>query len=160
VRHIDLWQAPDTNLDPDIAFRPSPMWRACCVAFLGVALVRRSRFAAPLSGYRLSAGEPLSAFAARLTAPIWRDEIQQRNWICRTGAAIVTAAVVTAAVVTAVVAAGERTPARVETAACVKTAASVKTAAAGPDSARMTAAPAPREHGRSSDGNNHGDRCN
>jgi hypothetical protein len=154
VRHIDLWQAPDTNLDPDIAFRPSPMWRACCVAFLGVALVRRSRFAAPLSGYRLSAGEPLSAFAARLTAPIWRDEIQQRNWICRTGAAIVTAAVVTAAVVTAVVAAGERTPARVETAACVKT------AAAGPDSARMTAAPAPREHGRSSDGNNHGDRCN
>jgi hypothetical protein len=154
VRHIDLWQAPDTNLDPDIAFRPSPMWRACCVAFLGVALVRRSRFAAPLSGYRLSAGEPLSAFAARLTAPIWRDEIQQRNWICRTGAAIVTAAVVTAAVVTAVVAAGERTPARVETAA------SVKTAAAGPDSARMTAAPAPREHGRSSDGNNHGDRCN
>jgi len=38
VRHIDLWQAPDTNLDPDIAFRPSPMWRPCCVAFLGVAL--------------------------------------------------------------------------------------------------------------------------
>jgi hypothetical protein len=33
-----LWQAPDTNLDPDIAFRPSPMWRASCVAFLGVAL--------------------------------------------------------------------------------------------------------------------------
>jgi hypothetical protein len=48
----------------------------------------------------------------------------------------------------------------VETAACVKTAASVKTAAAGADSARVTAAPAPREHGRSSDGNNHGDRCN
>jgi hypothetical protein len=50
--------------------------------------------------------------------------------------------------------------ARVETAACVKTAASVKTAAAGADSARMAAAPAPREHGRSSDRNNHGDRRN
>ena len=157
MRHIDLWQALDANFDPNLAFalrlrggrRHFPRRRARA----------QERFAAPLSGYRLSAGEPLSAFAARLTAPIWRDEIQQRNWICRTGAAIVTAAiitaaVVTAAVVTAVVAAGERTPARVETAA------SVKTAAAGPDSARMTAAPAPREHGRSSDRNNHGDRRN
>jgi hypothetical protein len=134
---------------------------AAGVAFLGVARARRSRFAAPLSGYCRSAGEPLSAFAARLTAPIWRDEIQQRNWVCRTGAAVVIATIVTAAVVTAVVAVGVRTPARVETAACVKTAASATTAAADVDSAAtaMTAT-APREHGRSSDRNNHGDRCN
>jgi hypothetical protein len=43
----------------------------------------------------------------------------------------------------------------------VKTAASVKTATADVDSAATAmAAPAPREHGRSSDRNNHGDRCN
>jgi hypothetical protein len=112
----------------------------------------------------VSAGDPLSAFAARLTAPIRRDEIQQRNWVCRTGAAIVTPAVVPAtivpaAVVPAVVAVGVRMPPRVKTAR-VETAACVKTAAAGADSARMAVAPAPREHGRSSDRNNHGDRRN
>ena len=112
---------------------------AAGVAFLGVALARRSRFAAPLSGYHRSAGEPLSAFGARLAAPIRRDDIQQRNWVCRAGAAIVTAAVVTATVVTAVIAAGVRVPARAETAACVKTAASVKTAAADVDSAAAAA---------------------
>ena len=133
---------------------------AADVAFLGVALVRRSRFAAPLSGYRLSAGEPLSAFAARLTAPIWRDEIQQRNWVCRTGAAVVIAAIVTAAVVTAVVAVGVRPPARVETGARVETAACVETAASVKATASAMAATTPREHGRSSDRNNHGDRCN
>jgi hypothetical protein len=138
---------------------PSAYVAAGGVAFLGVALARGSP----------CAGEPLSAFGARLAAPIRRDDIQQRNWVCCTGAAVVTAAVVPAtivpaAVVPAVVAVGVRMPpvktARMETAACVKTAASVKTTAAGADSARMAAAPAPREHGRSSDGNNHGDRRN
>jgi hypothetical protein len=159
---FDLQQAPDANLDPDIAFRFPPMWRSSCVALLGVALAQEP-LRRPLSGYRRSAravGKPLSAFGTRLTAPIRRDEIQQRNWVCRTGAAVVTATVITAAVVTAVVVAGVRMAARVESAACVETAASVKAAAAGADSARMTAAPAPREHGRSSDRNNHGDRCN
>jgi hypothetical protein len=52
-------------------------------------------------------------------------------------------------------------PARVETAAAVKTAAAMKTAATDVDSAATAmAATAPREHGRSSDRNNHGDRCN
>ena len=48
----------------------------------------------------------------------------------------------------------------VEAASSMETAASVKTAAAYVESAGMAAAPAPREHGRSSDRNNHGDRCN
>jgi hypothetical protein len=64
IRHIDLWQAADANFDPDMAFRTQAMWRRPASLFLGVALARRSPFAAPLSGYRRSAGEPLSAFAA------------------------------------------------------------------------------------------------
>jgi hypothetical protein len=54
-------QAPDANLDPDMAFCPSATWRRPASLFLGVALARRSPFAARLSGYRRSAGEPLSA---------------------------------------------------------------------------------------------------
>jgi hypothetical protein len=44
VRHIDLWQAPDANFDPDMAFRlsPSAYVAAAGVGFLGVALARRS----------------------------------------------------------------------------------------------------------------------
>jgi hypothetical protein len=150
LRHIDLWRRSTRT-----SIRT---WRLALrlrggggVAFLVVALARSSPPPRRSAG---AIGGPLRAFAARLTAPIRRDEIQQRNWVCRTGAAVVTAAVVTAAVVTAVVAAGVRMPARVETAACVKTAAGAGSAATA------MAATTPREHGRSSDRNNHGDRCN
>jgi hypothetical protein len=78
--------------------------------------------AGPVGGYRRSAGEPLSAFGTRLAAPIQRDEIQQRNRVCRT------------AIVTAVVAVGIRMPARAKPAR-------VKTAAADSDAAGMAAAP-------------------
>jgi uncharacterized membrane protein YjjB (DUF3815 family) len=39
-----LWQAPDANFDPDMAFRlsPSAYVAAAGVGFLGVALARRS----------------------------------------------------------------------------------------------------------------------
>jgi hypothetical protein len=42
VCHIDLWQVPDASFDPDKAFCPSAYVAASGVAFLGVALARRS----------------------------------------------------------------------------------------------------------------------
>jgi hypothetical protein len=48
VRHIDLWQAPDANFDPDMAFRPPPTWRrpaslsSASRSRAGVASPRRS----------------------------------------------------------------------------------------------------------------------
>ena len=64
VRHIDLWQVPDANFDPDIAFRPSAHVAASGVALLGAALARRSPAPGRFGGYRRSAAESRGALLA------------------------------------------------------------------------------------------------